>query len=349
MLSRPLERGVDPVSIGPQQRRHGPEEGIGNPPRPDGVRDPAIGRHDRAVDLERVRPAARVVVEQAERAADRAARPVDAERGEVVALGILVACVDHGHSAGRIGAGGHGPRLAHGCLARRPPAGAEHHGRLAEEPADDVVIVDGVHHHLEAGRVEHPWPGRPVGPDVDRDRHGCHRPDPAHLDHPVRGRHPLLVAQLLVHHEDEPSILGEVDQCLAGLGIRRERLLGEDVATRPQDTPDDLRLGRRGDRDVHHLDGLVGEQLVQRLVDACDTVPRSHVGGAPGMVVMDPAHDQARRAIGGQVGDVHDRPGADDGDGLPVGRGNVDPAGLGDRPEPFDHRSVAPSRAAGIR
>ena len=256
--------------------------------------------------------------------------------------------MDHGDRAGRIGGGGHGPRLPDGCLARRAAPDAEHQRRLAKEPADHVVIMDRMDHHLQPGCLEHPWPGMPVRPDVDRDRHRGDVADPAQLDHPVGRGHPLVEAKLLVHDQDQPARLGEVHHRLSGGRIRCERLLGQHVAPRFERPAHDLGLGGRGHGDVHHLDPIVAEQVLERLVDPRHAVTAGDVDRSRGMVVVDPGDLETGGPIGGQVREVHDGAGSDDGDRPSMGVGDLDPAGLGDRIELRDHAPPPGSRSAGI-
>jgi hypothetical protein len=61
--------------------------------------------------------------------------------------------------------------------------------------------------------------------------------------------------------------------------VGRERLLAEQVLAGAQCLPGDVRLGGRDDGDVDHVDRVVAEQGVERVVDAVDAMPFGDVLG----------------------------------------------------------------------
>jgi hypothetical protein len=86
------------------------------------------------------------------------------------------------------------------------------------------------------------------------------------------------------------------------------------VLPRPQSCLDDRRLAGCGHGHVDHLDLVVGEQRLQVRVDAADPVAGGDDPGPFAVEIEDSPDRDTAGSVGGQVGDIHDGPRADDRD-----------------------------------
>ena len=124
-------------------------------------------------------------------------------------------------------------------------------------------------------------------------------------------------------------------------GIRRERLLGEDVLPRRDRGAEDRRLLGHGHRDVDDGDPIVREQLAEVPVDVRHAVPGRDVPRPVQVDVGDADDLEAGHPVGDQVLAVDDAARADDGDRTLVRVGDDESAGVGDVPEEIDHHAPA--------
>jgi hypothetical protein len=113
--------------------------------------------------------------------------------------------------------------------------------------------------------------------------------------------------------------------------------LAKHVAPRGQDAASDGGLSAGGDRHVHDLDSVVGQKGVEVLVNTLDAMTVSNLPGPVEVKVHDADDVEATASIGGQVGDVGNDPGTDEGDAPAMVRVYLDRTRFGDRPEQVDH------------
>src|SRR6476620_10481779 len=188
--------------------------------------------------------------------------------------------------------------------------------RIAGQKADGIDVMDRVKHDVELVGISQPGPHVPRGLDRNVDLQISQFANEATVDDLIRGGDPAGPAHLLVDRRLGTHSRRRVDDSARLYWVQRERFLAQDVLAGPYAANGEVRLRGRVDGDVDDRDLRIDQQLIDRFVDARDTVcGRGRKGSVPVQVIA--ADDlEALPSIGRQMRVVDDTAAADQGDAV---------------------------------
>src|SRR6476620_4339975 len=188
--------------------------------------------------------------------------------------------------------------------------------RIAGQKADGIDVMDRVKHDVELVGISQPGPHVPRGLDRNVDLQISQIADEAAINDLLRRRDPAGPAHLLVDRRLVAHSRRRGDYSARLYRVECEWLLAQDVLAGADAANGEVRLRGRVDGDVDNRDLRIDQQLIDRFVDARDTVcGRGRKGSVPVQVIAaDNLEDMPR--IGRQMRVVDDTAAADQGDAV---------------------------------
>jgi len=197
----------------------------------------------------------------------------------------------------------------------------EHPGRVTQQEAQAVQIVDAVIHDLVRRLGQQPGPALPGRAHVHGDARGKGLPEPAPVQQRLDGAHARIPAHLLVDgqlHAGGAGCLHHLHGLVIAFG---QWLLAEQVLAGGGHLHGDLRLLGGGNGHIYDADGAVFQHFLQGAVDPGQFEGPGCRLGSLGANVEDTGQAQPRPPVDRQVAGIDDGAGADAGDTVVAGIG----------------------------